>query len=60
MSEILYVYSIRWTWWYLTLEAYMIEYFGNLSDIITNMTYDIDTFKETGDQIIIWLAQRIK
>jgi hypothetical protein len=31
----------------------MIEYFGNLSDIITNMTYDIDTFKETGDQIII-------
>ena len=26
----------------------MTGYFGNLSDIITNMTYDIDTFKEIG------------
>ena len=26
----------------------MTGYFGNLSDIITNLTYDIDTFKEIG------------
>lgn len=36
----------------------MTEYFGNLSDIMANMTYDIDTFKETGpDYNMIGTAQ---
>ena len=31
----------------------MTEYFGNLSDTMANMTYDIDTFKETGPDYLM-------